>query len=86
MDLPCAPMVPIPAFIMATLMKEYESGPIELCWQTIEEIRKRASADDDEVEASGLAEVALYVPWWLFRTAINLHLANNSSTPFGVAN
>ncbi len=51
MESPCALMVPIPAFITATQMKEYESNPIVLCWQTIEEIRKRASADNDEVEA-----------------------------------
>jgi hypothetical protein len=42
-------MVPIQAFITATLMEEYKLDPIELYWQTIEEIRKQASADDDEV-------------------------------------
>jgi hypothetical protein len=26
-------------------MEGYESDPIELCWQTIEEIRRRAAAD-----------------------------------------
>ena len=46
-----APMVPIPAFVAATLMEGYESDPIELCWQTIEEIRKRASADENAVDA-----------------------------------
>jgi hypothetical protein len=85
-ELPFAPMVPVPAFIAATLMEEYESDPIELCWQTIEEICKRASADKNEVDASRLAEVASYVPRWLFSTAINVRLAANSSTPFGVAN
>ncbi len=85
-EAPFAPMVPIPAFITATLMEDYESDPIELCWQTIEGICRRASADDDEVDASRLAEVASYVPQWLFSTAINVRLAANSSTPFGVAN
>jgi hypothetical protein len=45
-EAPFAPMVPIPAFIAATLMEDYESDPIELCWQTIEGICRRASADD----------------------------------------
>jgi hypothetical protein len=85
-DSPFAPMVPIPAFVAATLMEGYESDPIELCWQTIEEIRKCASADEDAVDALRLGEVALYVPRWLFSTAINVRLASNSSTPFGVAN
>jgi hypothetical protein len=26
-------MVPIPAFITATLMEEYKTEPTELCWQ-----------------------------------------------------
>ncbi len=46
-----APMVPIPAFVAATLMEGYKSDPMELCWQTIEEIRKRASADKNAVDA-----------------------------------
>jgi hypothetical protein len=87
MESPFAPMVPIPAFITATLMEECELDSIELCLQTIEEIRKRASADKDKVDAcSQLAEVASYVPRWLFSTTINLRLAVDSSTPIGVAN
>jgi hypothetical protein len=82
---PFAPMVPIPAFVAVTLMEGYESDPIELCWQTIEEICKRASADEDAVDALRLGEVVLYVPQWLFSTVINVCLAANSSTPFGVA-
>jgi hypothetical protein len=87
-EAPFAPIVPIPAFITATLMEDYESDPIELCWQTrIEGIcRRAAAADDDDEDASRLAEVSLYVPQWLFSTAINVRLAANSSTPFGVAN
>ena len=46
-----APMVPILAFVAATLMEGYESDPIELCWPTIEAIRKRASADENAVDA-----------------------------------
>ena len=79
-------MVPIAAFVATTLMEGYKSDPIELCWQTIEEIRKRASADENAVGALRLGEVASDVPWWLFSTAINVGLAANSSTPFGVAN
>jgi hypothetical protein len=81
-----APMFPIPAFVAATLMEGYESDPIELCWQTIEEIRKRASADGNAVDTLRLGEVASYVPRWLFSTAVNVRLAANSSTPFGVSN
>ena len=55
---PFAPMVPIPAFVTAIFMEGYESDPIELCWQTIEEIRRRASADGDAVNALRLSEVA----------------------------
>jgi hypothetical protein len=81
-----APMVPIPAFVAAPLMEGYEADPIELCWQTIEEIRKRASADENAADALRLGEVASYVPRWLFSTAVNVRLAANSSTPFGVSN
>jgi hypothetical protein len=81
-----APMVPILAFVAATLMEGYESDPIELCWQTIEELSKRASADENAVDALRLGEVASYVPRWLFSTAVNVRLAANSSTPFGVSN
>jgi hypothetical protein len=84
-EAPFAPMVPIPAFITATLMEDYESN-IELCWQTIEGTCRRAAADDDDEDDSRLAEVASYVPQWLFSTAINVRLAARSSTPFGVAN
>ncbi len=80
------PMVPIPAFVAATLMEGYESDPIELCWKTIEEILKRASADENAADAIRLGEVASYVPRWLFSTAVNVRLAANSSTPFGVSN
>ena len=38
------------------------------------------------MDASRLAEVASYIPRWIFSTAINLRLAVDSSTPFGVAN
>ena len=81
-----APMVPIPAFMAATLMEEYESEPMELCWQAIESIRNRASADENAVDASRLAEAASYVPRWLFSTAINLRLSDESFAPFGVEN
>jgi hypothetical protein len=78
-------MVPIPAFVAATLMEGYESDPIELCWQTIEEICKRASADENTVDALHLAEVALYVPRCLVGTSINVRLAANSSTCLGLS-
>jgi hypothetical protein len=81
-----APMVPIPEFVAATLMEGYESDPIKLCWQTIEKMRKRASADENAVDALRLGEVASFVPRWLFSTAVNVRLAANSSTPFGVSN
>jgi hypothetical protein len=82
-----APMVPIPEFVAATLMEGYKSDPIELCWQTIEEIlRKRASTDENAADALRLGEVASYVPRWLFSTAVNVRLAANSSTPFVVSN
>jgi hypothetical protein len=50
---PFAPMVPmIPAFVTATLMEGYKSDFIELCcWLTIGEIRRRAAADRDAVDA-----------------------------------
>jgi hypothetical protein len=81
-----APMVLIPASVAATLMEGYESDPIELCWQTVEDVRKRASADENAVDALRLGEVASYVPRWLFSTAVNVRLAANSSTLFGVSN
>ncbi len=79
-------MVPIPAFVAATVMEGYESDPIELCWQTIEEIRKRAYADENAADALRLGEAASYVPRWLFSTAVNVRLAASPSTPFGVSN
>ena len=83
---PVAPVVPVPAFIAAALRDDYESDPVVLCWQVINEIRKRASAEEDGEQASRLAEVASFVPRWLFSRAVNIRLAADESTPFGVSN
>ena len=55
-----------------------------LCWQVINEILKRTTAEEDKEQASRLAEVALFVPLWLFSTAINIHLAVDDPMSFGV--
>ncbi len=47
---------------------------------------KRAAADKDEERASRLAELAAFVPHWLFSTAGNVRLADEETTTFGVAN
>ena len=68
-------------------MDDYESDPVVLCWQVINEIRNRASAEEDGEQASArLAEVASFVPRWLFSTAVNIRLAADKPTPFGVSN
>ena len=81
-----APLVPIPAFIAHTLLGEYESNPIALCWQAVNEIRKRAAADEDDERSAQLAEIASYVPRWLFSTAVNIRLPNERIDQFGVDN
>jgi hypothetical protein len=48
-------------------MDDFESDPVVLCWQVINEIRKRAAAEEDKEQASSLAEVASFVPRWLFQ-------------------
>ena len=79
-------MVPVPAFIAAALMDDYKSDPVVLCWQVINEIRKRAAAAEDGEQASRLAEVASFVPRWLFSTAVNIRLTADESMTFGVSN
>ena len=67
-------------------MDDYESDPVVLCWQVINEIRKRAAAEEDEEQASSLAEVASFVHRWLFSTAINILLSVDDPMTFGVDN
>jgi hypothetical protein len=74
----------MPAFITPALLADYKSDPVALCWQAVNKIRKRAAADEDR--ASRLAEVAAYVPHWLFSTAVNVRLADEETSSFGVAN
>ena len=67
--IPVPNVLPIPAFLVAALMRTYSSNAATLCLAEIQAIKERASRAGDDPIRSEIASQAAYVATWLWNVA-----------------
>ncbi len=74
-------VLPLPGFLVATLMRAYTSDAGDLCLSAIDAIRKRATEEDGQDPVGSPAALkAAYVPIWLWN-----HATQRAAVPQGQA-